>query len=109
MGKSAIAARWNTGQFNDQIKETVGVDFSFKTLARPGYKEVKLQLWDTGKPIMVLNEDVLSIIPGGQEKFRAISTTYFRYCSVAVLVYDPTNRETFTRLGLGFGYTQEFG
>jgi len=49
VGKSAIAARWNTGQFNDKIKETIGVDFSCKTLSRPGYKEVTFQLWDTGK------------------------------------------------------------
>ena len=42
-------------------------------------RTVRLQLWD----------------PAGQERFRSLSPSYIRDSSVAVVVYDITNRNSF--------------
>jgi len=42
-----------------------------------------MQIWDTG----------------GQEKFRSITTTYYRHASAVVLCFDLSRRETFDSLG----------
>ena len=44
---------------------------------------VRLQLWDTA----------------GQERFRSLIPSYIRDSSVAVIVYDVTNPETFENAG----------
>ena len=43
-------------------------------------KQVKLQLWDTS----------------GDEKFKNLTKQYFQGASAAVIVYDMTDRDTFT-------------
>lgn len=48
-----------------------------------GGRRIKLQLWDTA----------------GQEKFRAVTKSYYRNSLAVFLVYDITRRETFTHLG----------
>ena len=45
---------------------------------------VRLQLWDTA----------------GQERFRSLIPSYIRDSSVAVIVYDVTNPETFENAGV---------
>ncbi|XP_020581049.1 ras-related protein RABC2a-like [Phalaenopsis equestris] len=58
-----------------------GVDFKIKHLTVSG-KKLKLTIWDTA----------------GQEKFRALNSSYFRNAQGIILVYDVTQRETFTNL-----------
>ena len=57
---------------------TIGIDFLSKTMYLAD-KTVRLQLWDTA----------------GQERFRSLIPSYIRDSSVAVVVYDITNRQTF--------------
>ena len=49
-------------------------------------KKIRLQIWDTA----------------GQERFRGIASSYYRLCLGVVIVYDVTNRETFTNLDFWF-------
>mmetsp|Transcript_22437 Transcript_22437/g.34710 ORF Transcript_22437/g.34710 Transcript_22437/m.34710 type:complete len:93 (+) Transcript_22437:275-553(+) len=60
---------------------TVGVDCKSRLFRRHG-KNIKLQLWDTA----------------GQEKFRTITTSYYRGTSCCVLVFDITNIDSFYNL-----------
>eukprot|EP00842_Homolaphlyctis_polyrhiza_P006258 jgi/Hompol1/6633/HPOL_001979-RA len=58
---------------------TIGIDFLSKTMYLED-RTVRLQLWDTA----------------GQERFRSLIPSYIRDSSVAVIVYDITNRNSFT-------------
>jgi Ras-related protein Rab-6A len=60
------------------LKATIGIDFLSKTMYLED-RTVRLQLWDTA----------------GQERFRSLIPSYIRDSSVAVVVYDITNRASF--------------
>ncbi|CAH8599690.1 unnamed protein product [Schistosoma turkestanicum] len=62
------------------LQATIGIDFVSKTLCF-NEKSVRLQLWDTA----------------GQERFRSLIPSYIKDSSVAIVVYDVTNRESFTK------------
>jgi small GTP-binding protein len=74
VGKSSIMIRFADNSFNEFYVNTIGVDFRFKTIEARSRK-VKLQIWDTA----------------GQEKFRAISNTYYRGSDAILMVYDITD------------------
>lgn len=78
VGKTSIITRFMYDTFEETYKVTIGIDFVSKTM----YLEdriVRLQLWDTA----------------GQERFRSLIPSYIRDSSVAVVVYDITNRASF--------------
>ncbi|KAF2349065.1 Small GTP-binding protein domain [Trinorchestia longiramus] len=57
---------------------TIGIDFLSKTMYLED-RTVRLQLWDTA----------------GQERFRSLIPSYIRDSTVAVVVYDITNANSF--------------
>ncbi|ETO36868.1 hypothetical protein RFI_00195 [Reticulomyxa filosa] len=57
------------------------IDFKMKTIDVDG-KTVKLQIWDTA----------------GQDRFRAITTTYYRGAMGIVLMYDITSEPSFSNV-----------
>ncbi|MEJ1285718.1 hypothetical protein NN561_016715 [Cricetulus griseus] len=59
-------------------KATIGIDFLSKTMYLED-RTVRLQLWDTA----------------GQERFRSLIPSYIRDSTVAVVVYDITNLNSF--------------
>jgi len=73
-------------RFADEIYETnqastIGVDFKIKTIVIDN-KKIKLQIWDTA----------------GQERFRAIVSNYYRGAHGILVVFDMTNKDSFTSL-----------
>ncbi|KAM7355472.1 RAS oncogene family member Rab19 [Cochliomyia hominivorax] len=80
-GKTCIVERFKTGNFIERHGNTIGVDFSMKTINIEG-KLVKLQIWDTA----------------GQERFRTITQSYYRSANGVIIVYDITNRNSFCNL-----------
>ncbi|XP_005182412.1 ras-related protein Rab-43 [Musca domestica] len=80
-GKTCIVERFKTGNFMERQGNTIGVDFSMKTISLEG-KLVKLQIWDTA----------------GQERFRTITQSYYRSANGVIIVYDITNRNSFANL-----------
>ena len=81
VGKSSFLNRYINDNFSKEFYSTIGVDFFVRHITKNGYK-IKLQLWDTA----------------GQEKFRSISSSYYRGSDCIVLCYDITNRESFHSL-----------
>lgn len=59
-------------------RPTIGIDFISQNIFLEE-KTIRLQLWDTA----------------GQERFRALIPNYIRDSSVAVIVYDVSNRVSF--------------
>lgn len=80
-GKSALVARFAEGECTDPPRLTIGIDFSIAKFKLNGL-EMRFQLWDTA----------------GQEKYRAITTSYYRRAMGVVLVYDVTKEKTFLNL-----------
>ncbi|KAJ6575083.1 ras-domain-containing protein [Mycena capillaripes] len=80
-GKSCLLHHFTHNSFKDHSQHTIGVEFSSRTV-KLGEKRIKLQLWDTA----------------GQERFRSVTRSYYRGAAGALLVYDITNRDSFTNL-----------
>ncbi|KAH7648834.1 RAB6 [Cryptosporidium xiaoi] len=78
VGKTSIITRFMYDTFDNNYQATIGIDFLSKTLYLED-RTIRLQLWDTA----------------GQERFRSLIPSYIRDSSVAVVVYDITNRSTF--------------
>mmetsp|Transcript_25147 Transcript_25147/g.63808 ORF Transcript_25147/g.63808 Transcript_25147/m.63808 type:complete len:212 (-) Transcript_25147:559-1194(-) len=78
VGKTSIITRFMYDKFDNTYQATIGIDFLSKTMYLED-RTVRLQLWDTA----------------GQERFRSLIPSYIRDSSVAVVVYDCTNRQSF--------------
>jgi len=78
VGKTSIITRFMYDTFDSTYQATIGIDFLSKTMYLED-RTVRLQLWDTA----------------GQERFRSLIPSYIRDSSVAVVVYDITNRSSF--------------
>jgi len=79
VGKSCLLLRFHDGSFfSESFISTIGVDFKVKTLDIDG-RRIKLQIWDTT----------------GQERFRTITSSYYRGAHGVLLVYDRTNETSF--------------
>ena len=77
-GKSSLIKRYFNQDFNEDENSTIGVDFFMKESMIDKYV-FKVQVWDTA----------------GQERFLSIINHFFRDTTVAILVYDVTERESF--------------
>ncbi|XP_015264794.1 PREDICTED: ras-related protein Rab-19 [Gekko japonicus] len=78
VGKTCVVHRFKSGQYYVKQQNTIGVDFTVRSLEIDG-KKVKIQVWDTA----------------GQERFRTITQSYYRSAHGAILAYDMTRRSTF--------------
>jgi len=81
VGKSCLLLRFADDTYTDSYISTIGVDFKIRKLDVDG-KAVKLQIWDTA----------------GQEKFRTITSSYYRGAHGIIVVYDVTSRESFSHV-----------
>eukprot|EP00761_Pharyngomonas_kirbyi_P006954 gb/GECH01006963.1/.p1 GENE.gb/GECH01006963.1/~~gb/GECH01006963.1/.p1 ORF type:complete len:210 (+),score=48.99 gb/GECH01006963.1/:1-630(+) len=78
VGKTSIITRFMYDTFDNTYQATIGIDFLSKTMYLED-RTIRLQLWDTA----------------GQERFRSLIPSYIRDSSVAVVVYDISNRDSF--------------
>ena len=81
VGKSSILQRYIQKVFHESFASTIGVDFFMKSI-NLGDKSIKLQLWDTA----------------GTEKFRSITTGYYRGADAAFVVFDLSSKSSFKNL-----------
>lgn len=78
VGKTCVVQNFKSGIFSEKQQNTIGVDFTVRTVDIEG-KKVKMQVWDTA----------------GQERFRTITQSYYRSAHGAIIAYDITRRPTF--------------
>merc|ERR1711976_321844 len=80
VGKTSLITRFMYDSFDNTYQATIGIDFLSKTMYLED-RTVRLQLWDTA----------------GQERFRSLIPSYIRDSTVAVVVYDVTNINSFNQ------------
>ncbi|XP_016296057.1 ras-related protein Rab-6A [Sinocyclocheilus anshuiensis] len=82
VGKTSLITRFMYDSFDNTYQATIGIDFLSKTMYLED-RTIRLQLWDTA----------------GQERFRSrfrsLIPSYIRDSTVAVVVYDITNVNSF--------------
>jgi len=91
-GKTALLLRYVEDIFDtDNATATIGVDFKVKKLSIKG-KPHRVLLFDTA----------------GQERFRTLTSSYYRNAQGVLLVYDISNRETFTTMEYWFKEVEKY-
>ncbi|XP_067871357.1 ras-related protein Rab-8B-like [Heterodontus francisci] len=78
VGKTCLLFRFSDDSFSTTFISTIGIDFKIKAVELDG-KKIKLQIWDTA----------------GHERFRTITSAYYRGAMGIMLVYDVTNEKSF--------------
>jgi len=78
VGKTSLLHRYVDDTFSDHFIPTIGIDFRIKTIQLGG-KTIKLQVWDTAGP----------------ERFRTITSSYYRGADGILLCYDLTVESSF--------------
>ncbi|XP_054638828.1 ras-related protein Rab-25b [Dunckerocampus dactyliophorus] len=78
VGKSNLLSRFTKNEFNHDSRTTIGVEFSTRTVQLNTFS-IKAQIWDTA----------------GLERYRAITSAYYRGAVGALLVYDITKHLTY--------------
>ena len=79
VGKSSILNRFYQDKFEENYQATIGLDFHSKNVIING-NNVRLLLYDTA----------------GQEKFKSLIPMYIRDANIILVVYDITNKDSFT-------------
>ncbi|GBG88196.1 hypothetical protein CBR_g46684 [Chara braunii] len=79
-GKSSLVLRFVKGQFFDYQESTIGAAFLTQTVA-VNDATIKFEIWDTA----------------GQERYHSLAPMYYRGAAAAIVVYDVTNVDSFTR------------
>jgi small GTP-binding protein len=82
VGKTSLARRYTTGQFDESYLFTLGVDFFTKQIKLKDDTNIKLVIYDTG----------------GQERFDFIRGLYFEGAAGAIIAYDVTDQQSFDRV-----------
>ncbi|TFK62183.1 GTP-binding protein ypt1 [Pluteus cervinus] len=78
VGKSCLLLRFADDTYTESYISTIGVDFKIRTIELEG-KTVKLQIVR-------------------QERFRTITSSYYRGAHGIIVVYDVTDNDTFTNV-----------
>ena len=82
VGKSCFLVRYADNVFTNSYMSTIGMDYKFKNVELEDGNTILLQIWDTA----------------GQERFRTITKNLYKGAAGIVLIYDITNRKTFTNV-----------
>ena len=82
VGKSCLLLRFCDNSFQEAHLTTIGLDFRLKTINLKDDRKVKIQIWDTA----------------GEDRFRSITRNYYKGAKGILLIFDVTEKETFTHV-----------
>ena len=86
VGKTNILSKYLKNDFDPDSKATVGVEFGTKNIEIDN-KRIKVQILDTA----------------GQERYKSITSTYYKGAKGAFIVYDITRKSTFDNIDKWIG------
>ncbi|KAI7903277.1 ras-related protein RGP2 [Cokeromyces recurvatus] len=78
VGKSNLLLQYTSNEFMEDSRSTIGVEFATKNIKIEN-SLIKAQIWDTS----------------GQERYKAITSAFYRGAVGALLVYDITRKSSF--------------
>ncbi|KAF8471915.1 rab protein [Kalaharituber pfeilii] len=91
-GKTSLLLRYVDDIFDTESSTaTIGVDFRTKKVSVRG-KPYRLLLFDTA----------------GQERFRTLTSSYYRNAQGVIVVYDTSNRDSFLSMSHWFGEVETY-
>ena len=82
VGKTSIITQFIDQTFQEDQQSTTGGTFSTKSVICEGGKILKFEIWDRA----------------GQEKYRSLTTMFYKDANAAVMVYDVTRKESFDEI-----------
>ena len=83
VGKTCIISRFINDTFDDGSVTTTGASYVSKNMLFNDYNQVlNFEIWDTA----------------GQEKYRSLTSIFYKDASIAILVYDITNENSFEEI-----------
>lgn len=91
VGKTNILSRFSKNEFSIETKSTIGVEFLAKISDVKG-KKIKLQIWDTA----------------GQEKYKAITNSFYCNSNAALIVFDLSLKESLDRVEYWINEVKKF-
>ena len=92
VGKSCVILRYVEGDFPGNIMSSIGVDFKTKKIDVDD-RLIKMQIWDTA----------------GHEKFRTITTSYYKSAHAIIILYDITQKTSFDHIKNWITEIDKFG
>ena len=92
VGKSCVILRYVEGDFPGNIMSSIGVDFKTKQIELDDHS-IKMQIWDTA----------------GHEKFRTITTSYYKSAQAIIILYDITQKSSFDHIRNWITKIDKFG
>ena len=92
VGKSCVILRYVEGDFPGNIMSSIGVDFKTKQIEVDD-RLIKMQIWDTA----------------GHEKFRTITTSYYKSAHAIIILYDITQKTSFDHIRNWLTEIDKFG
>ena len=81
VGKTCLLRRVFNNSYSDSYISTIGIDFKIKMVFMDDTK-MKMQIWDTA----------------GDERFKGITTAYYRGAMGILVVYDMTKEQSFLNI-----------
>ena len=81
VGKTNLITRFASDKFDKNSKATIGVEFIYKTL-KINKDIFKIEIWDTA----------------GEERYKSITTAYYKGARGAIIVYDITSEQSFNNI-----------
>ena len=82
VGKTSVIGRYITNTFSEDHKSSIGCEYKKKKYELDGETSVNLQIWDTA----------------GEERFMSVTRQYYNDSNGAMVIYDVTNKESFTKV-----------
>ena len=87
VGKTSIIIKYGQNAFDKNVQSTYSANKLEKDIIIEK-QNVHIEIWDTA----------------GQEKYRSISRLYIKNAKIIILVYDITNKDTFTDLNYWYDF-----
>ena len=79
VGKSCFLTRYADNTYKEDYLSTIGMDYKIKNYELEDGRIIKLYIWDTA----------------GQDKFRSITSNFYKGADGIILIYDITDKKTF--------------